>query len=310
MKMQTNRIIRVAGSLVLVLTLGGTISSRAGAQGDKQAFPETGKTVKGVFLDYWRSHGGLAQQGYPISEEMQERSDTDGKTYTVQYFERAVFELHPENPAPNNVLLSLLGNFLYQQKYKDGAPNQTANKSAGSVLFEATGKWLGGTFLEYWRSHGGLAQQGYPISDEFTEKSELDGKTYKVQYFERAVFELHLENKPPFDVLLSQLGTFRYKQKYAAAGQAGVTPGTTTDVSVNIIDFDFAPPDITVPAGTKVTWTNKDASSHTVADEGRRAFSSEVLRTGNSFSFTATSPGTIRYLCTLHPLMKGTITVR
>ncbi len=75
------------------------------AQGGSVTFPETGKTVKGKFLDYWNAHGGLAQQGYPISEEMQEISDTNGKTYTVQYFERAVFEAHPENAAPNDVLL-------------------------------------------------------------------------------------------------------------------------------------------------------------------------------------------------------------
>jgi hypothetical protein len=46
--------------------------------------------------------------GYPISDELQERAE-DGKTYWVQYFERARFEFHPENPAPFNVLLSLLG---------------------------------------------------------------------------------------------------------------------------------------------------------------------------------------------------------
>jgi plastocyanin len=241
---------------------------------------------------------------------MQERSDTDGETYKVQYFERAVFELHPELQPPNNVLLSLLGNVLYLQKYQDAAPTQTPNLSPGSVLFEATGKRLGGRFLEYWRSHGGLAQQGYPISDEFTEKSELDGKTYKVQYFERAVFELHLENRPLFDVLLSQLGTVRYKQKYGATGQVEATPGATSDVSVNIVNFDFAPPHLTVAVGTKITWTNKDASSHTVADESRKIFSSDILRTGQSFSFMAITPGTISYLCTLHPLMKGTITVK
>src|SRR3712207_9370467 len=78
------------------------------------------------------------------------------------------------------------------------------------MLFQQTGKRLGGTFLTYWREHGGLVQQGYPITDEFMEKSDLDGKTYRVQYFERAVFELHPENKPPYDVLLSQLGKFRY----------------------------------------------------------------------------------------------------
>ncbi len=87
------------------------------AQTDSRYFPETGKTVKGRFLEYWTQHGGLAQQGYPISDEFQERSDTDGKTYTVQYFERAVFEYHPENRPPYDVLLSLLGSFRYQARY-------------------------------------------------------------------------------------------------------------------------------------------------------------------------------------------------
>jgi len=177
-------------------------------------FPETGKTVRGLFLDYWNRHGGLPQQGYPISELISEISDLDKKTYTVQYFERAVFEYHPENAPPFNVLLSQLGTFQYKKKYPNGAPNQKPNNSAGSALFRETGKRIGGRFLQHWQQNGGLAQQGYPISDEFTEKSDLDGKPYTVQYFERAVFEYHPENRPPHDVLLSHLGAFRYKEKY------------------------------------------------------------------------------------------------
>jgi hypothetical protein len=49
-----------------------------------------------------------------------------------------------------------------------------------------------------------------------TEISDLDGKPYTVQYFERAVFEMHPENQSPYGVLLSQLGTFRYQEKYGA----------------------------------------------------------------------------------------------
>ncbi len=177
-------------------------------------FPETNRTVTGLFLDYWNNHGGLPQQGYPISDALGEVSDLNGKAYTVQYFERAVFEYHPENKPPFDVLLSLLGTFQYQKKYPKGASEQQPNNSPDSVLFPSTGKRLGGRFLQYWQSNGGLAQQGYPISNEFTEKSDLNGKTYRVQYFERAVFEYHPENKPPFDVLLSQLGTFQYMQKY------------------------------------------------------------------------------------------------
>jgi hypothetical protein len=189
--------------------VGGN-NSTASTEQAAQTFPETTKTVRGKFLKYWKEHGGLPQQGFPISEEMTERSDTDGKFYTVQYFERAVFELHPENPEPYDILLSLLGNFEYKRKYPNGAPGQQPNTSAGAIQFKETGKRLGGRFLQYWQQNGGLAQQGFPISDEFLEKSDLDGKTYRVQYFERAVFEMHPENKPPYDVLLSQLGKFRY----------------------------------------------------------------------------------------------------
>ncbi|HUP27704.1 MAG TPA: S41 family peptidase, partial [Chloroflexia bacterium] len=86
-------------------------------------FKETGHRLGGLFLQYWQKNGGLAQQGFPISDEFQEKSPTDGKTYTVQYFERAVFEAHPENKAPYNVLLSLLGTQQLQARYGTiGAP--------------------------------------------------------------------------------------------------------------------------------------------------------------------------------------------
>ena len=128
-----------------------------------------------MFLDYWNQHGGLAQQGFPISDVMGEVSDLDGKTYTVQYFERAVFEYHPEQTDPQyQVLLSQLGTFQYKQKYPNGAPNQQPNQTNGSHLFTETGHWVGGKFLDYWNQHGGLAQQGYPISDEFTEVSRSE----------------------------------------------------------------------------------------------------------------------------------------
>ena len=180
---------------------------------NSRAFNETGKTVRGLFLDYWDKNGGLPQQGFPISDVLGEVSALNGKPYTVQYFERAVFEYHPENQPPFDVLLSQLGTFRYKQKYPTGAPNQKPNQTNGR-LFTETGHWVGGKFLEYWNKNGGLAQQGFPISDEFTEKSDLNGKEYTVQYFERAVFEYHPENQPPFDVLLSQLGTFQFRQKY------------------------------------------------------------------------------------------------
>ncbi len=215
--------------LALCLLAGASIAPLRGsaAQGASMCFPDVpgiSNCIQGRFLQYWLDHGGLAQQGYPITGELQERSDTDGNTYTMQYFQRAVFEYHPEYAGSSSeVLLSLLGTFLYQQRYPTGAPGQHASTDTPRY-FPATGKTLGGKFRQYWETHGGLAQQGYPISDEFQEVSALNGQTYTVQYFQRAVFELHPENQPPNDVLLSLLGKFRYDDKHGAVTTPSSTP--------------------------------------------------------------------------------------
>ena len=175
-----------------------------------------GTAVHTLFQTYWQQHGGLAQEGFPISGDLEESDPVDGRTYTVQYFERAVLEYHPENPAPFDVLPVLLGVQRYKALYPAGAPGQHPNPAPGAVLFPATGHRVGGGFLRYWQTHGGLMQQGYPISEEFTETSPLDGKPYTVQYFERAVFEDHPENNAANRVLLSQLGTFQYAARYKA----------------------------------------------------------------------------------------------
>jgi hypothetical protein len=213
---------------VLVPALSLDLQPPAQAQSaDCRVFPETGKSICGRMLTYWQEHGGLAQLGLPLSDERPEISELDGKTYTVTYFERAVLERHPENTAPYDILGSLLGLFTYQQKYPKGTPGQQPNTTPGSILFPETGKRLGGRFLAYWQANGGLAQQGYPITDEFTEMSDLDGKPYRAQYFERAVFEHHPENAAPYDVLLTQLGTQRL------AATAKIEPGLQAQYAGN-----------------------------------------------------------------------------
>src|SRR4051812_37194859 len=116
-----------------------------------RTFPETRMTVCGRFLQYWTDHGGLAQQGYPISPEFSETSDVNGKPYTVQYFERAVFELHPENPAPFDVLLSQLGRIQLARKYPNGAPSGVLSPiDLKYQLFEVYGKDLRYCDPDYW----------------------------------------------------------------------------------------------------------------------------------------------------------------
>jgi hypothetical protein len=75
----------------------------------------------------------------------------------------------------------------------------------GATYFPQTSHTLRGTFLAYWGANGGLPIFGYPTSEEFVERGE-DGRDYTVQYFERHRLELHPENRPPYNVLLSRLG--------------------------------------------------------------------------------------------------------
>lgn len=73
--------------------------------------------------------------------------------------------------------------------------------------------------------------------------------------------------------------------------------------------FDFAPMAITVPAGTTVTWKNLDGEPHTVVSEDG-LFRSKALDENDTFAFKFDKPGTYKYVCTIHPKMVGTVTVK
>ncbi len=123
--MRMNRFTKITlllGVIILLGTMQPFKSAPVFGQDQCQAFKETGKNVCGRFLQYWQQNGGLFQQGFPISDEFQEISDVNGQTYTVQYFERAVFEKHPEKQPPYDVLLAQLGRFHFNSKYVKSEP--------------------------------------------------------------------------------------------------------------------------------------------------------------------------------------------
>ena len=94
----------------------------------------------------------------------------------------------------------------------------------GCRIFKETQRVICGRFLEYWQQHGGLAIFGYPVSNEFLERSGAGNLERMVQYFERAVFERHVENKPPNDVLLSRLGSLQFENRYTYGNPMGSYP--------------------------------------------------------------------------------------
>ncbi len=92
-----------------------------------------------------------------------------------------------------------------------------------------------------------------------------------------------------------------------AAGAGG--SAHATEARVIIENFAFSPASLTVAAGTKVTWVNRDTDPHTATDTGKR-FNSGALDTDEEFSFVFRDKGDYEYYCTLHPHMKGRVTVR
>ena len=177
-------------------------------------FPETGHSLAYGFLEYWQENGGLARFGYPRTEEFTETDPMVGESHTVQYFERARFEYHPEFAGTEfEVLIGHTGRWALAQRGIDPWDTATGPK-AGASYFAETGHNLGGSFLRYWEANGGLMTFGYPITEEYRETNPEDGQTYIVQYFERARFEYHPEFAgTDSEVLLGLLGNEMLRER-------------------------------------------------------------------------------------------------
>lgn len=82
-----------------------------------------------------------------------------------------------------------------------------------------------------------------------------------------------------------------------------------SSASIEIANFTFNAPIVTVRPGTIVTWTNGDDIPHTIVSSDG-LFRSKVLDTGERFSFTFAKPGQFGYFCSIHPHMTGRIIVK
>ena len=94
-----------------------------------------------------------------------------------------------------------------------------------------------------------------------------------------------------------------------AAGRAVSGQQQTQAIEVKIDNFSFIPQEVTVAAGTRITWTNRDDIPHTVVSSAD-AFKSKALDTDDKFSFTFEKAGTYEYFCSIHPKMTGKVVVK
>jgi len=179
--------------VLLLIVLSATTLPAASAQSDLRYFTETSHYLRGAFRYFWETHGGLANFGFPITEEYIRKSD--GKL--VQYFERARFELRVEG---NQAIVDLgrAGVEVSGNKIFPRVP--PFNSSSSLRYFPETQHSLRGAFKGNWDARGGASIFGFPISEEIYEPL-ADGSWHLVQYFERARFELW-----PGGVLIGLLG--------------------------------------------------------------------------------------------------------
>src|SRR5262245_18286732 len=94
----------------------------------------------------------------------------------------------------------------------------------------------------------------------------------------------------------------------SSGASATASPAAVARDQVTIDNFAFAPATLTVKAGSTVTWTNKDEEPYEVA-AADGSFHSPRMGTGATFSHTFPTAGKFDDVCSIHPMMHGTVVV-
>ena len=169
--------------------------------GQSVYFEQTGHNIRHGFLKYFNENGGVAAFGLPITEEFVE------KGWTIQYFEKARMEFHPDKAGTRyEVQLGLVNDQLTKPRrpFAGGTPFQSVPQHR---FFPETGHSVHFSFLKFWEVQGGLDRFGFPISQEVTES----GRT--VQHFQRARFEYYPDAPLDKRVQVASVGTELLRQR-------------------------------------------------------------------------------------------------
>ncbi len=154
---------------------------------DRRYFEPTGHTLSYGFKDYWEQNGALYVFGYPISEEFPEFNRDTGEEHTVQYFERARFEWHPENQGtPYEVLLGRMGAEFAIENDIDTSPVDRSSDSIRAFPGLLDPNWSRAVRTPDGHAMGMITASSVNIRQEPSIESGLLGSTYN-----RHTMELH-----------------------------------------------------------------------------------------------------------------------
>lgn len=165
---------------------------------DDHCYAATGECIDSHIVQYWERNGGLEVFGMPITSLLTLRDGSQG-----QLFERHMIELHPENAAPYDIELALVGEYIFYARSGQTNPSPAVEANPSCRYFPETGHNLCEPFRAFWGTHGlnldsssrisqaeSLALFGMPLTEAYQETGS-DGVSRTVQYFERVRFELH-----------------------------------------------------------------------------------------------------------------------
>lgn len=235
--------------LVPIIVLASWGNVRAQSSGDVQYFPETGHNVKGEFLRFYKSVSDpLLVFGFPVTEEFR---SVDGNT--VQYFQRARFELHADLLEGQRVTLTSLGKAIY----KPTSGQMDISNPSACQLF-STGFRVCFAFLEFYKANGGAAQFGKPISPFVFQDNLI------VQYFEKARFEWRADRPENQRVVISDLGRLYFDQ--IGEDQSQLQPITSFNATINnILSINaraFVAKSITLASGQQTVYIVVESQTH------------------------------------------------
>lgn len=95
---------------------------------------------------------------------------------------------------------------------------------------------------------------------------------------------------------------------FSSGGSMVSAAEKTVTHTITIEGMKFTPQSIAVNSGDTIIWVNKDIFPHTATAE--KTFDSGLIAAGASWRYTVKRKGTIPYICTFHPTMKGALTVK
>jgi plastocyanin len=98
--------------------------------------------------------------------------------------------------------------------------------------------------------------------------------------------------------------------KDTSGGAGGSSPASlAAGDRISMRDNRFIPADVRVRVGQKITWVNDETVPHNVVAKSGADFQSDTFGKGKTYTWTPDKAGTVKYVCTLHPGMDGTIQI-